>query len=418
MSQCAQVSNSYEIPDPQEVLAEGYQRVLDRGVVKAGSSTACIVTLEKATGQIKATNLGDSGLMVFRMTAPPSFSSDSESGLSSPARARLEAPHSDNEIEMSEDEYTSYNSNSNDFNHYYHYFGAYRPVFSTTERQHYFNAPFQLSVIPPEMAADSTNITDSPADAIQSVTHLRNGDVVVMASDGLWDNMYWEEVVQVLERELGTMDLSWLEQSASERSSSSTVKMSDAESKKLEEVVDEMVEIELEELPEEQRGKDRESTFAADSERKASITTAAIVAPPAENATVALAPAAEATKETVSSDAVPAVKDGNVDGKESRMAWPTPPSTTYNSPSNTPFPSSPVPSTPDYSDHEMVFSDRQSFLKNLDEKVRRVAEILTDEAAALSRNPRRLSPFAKSARMNGRAYSGGYELLLVLSEVN
>jgi protein phosphatase PTC7 len=62
-------------------------------------------------------------------------------------------------------------------------------VFQTNEQQHYFNCPFQLG-----MGSD-----DSPGDADYYVLEdLAEGDLIVAATDGVWDNVYEEEMLQLL----------------------------------------------------------------------------------------------------------------------------------------------------------------------------------------------------------------------------
>ncbi|KXS12961.1 hypothetical protein M427DRAFT_100912, partial [Gonapodya prolifera JEL478] len=146
MNCCQEVSSSMDQAtsaiDPERVLAEGYRRVVDEGRVEAGSSTACIVAVDKAQGIMRTTNLGDSGAIVVPPILP------------------------------------------------------FHIPFRTTDLQHYFNAPYQLSVLPPAMRNDPTNIVDSPADAITEEFEggLREGDVIVVGTDGVWDNLWEEEV--------------------------------------------------------------------------------------------------------------------------------------------------------------------------------------------------------------------------------
>ena len=62
-------------------------------------------------------------------------------------------------------------------------------VFQTNEQQHYFNCPFQLG-----MGSD-----DSPLDAdYYIIDDLRHGDLIVAGTDGVWDNVYEEELLQLV----------------------------------------------------------------------------------------------------------------------------------------------------------------------------------------------------------------------------
>ncbi len=105
------------------------------GTKSEGTCTACIISLDGDS--LRAANLGDSGLMVLR-----------------------------------------------------HVYGTrWRLVFRSKEQTHYFNCPFQLG----------TNSQDRPIDAQNLVVPVQKGDLVVAATDGLFDNMFNEEVLSLLD---------------------------------------------------------------------------------------------------------------------------------------------------------------------------------------------------------------------------
>lgn len=95
-----------------------------------GSSTACVVVLDRANSCIHTANIGDSGFLVIR----------------------------DGKV-----------------------------VHRSREQQHYFNAPFQLSL--PLNAESSGFLSDSPDSAETTSFVVREGDLIVVATDGLFDNM-------------------------------------------------------------------------------------------------------------------------------------------------------------------------------------------------------------------------------------
>jgi hypothetical protein len=73
------------------------------------------------------------------------------------------------------------------------------------ENQHYFNAPFQLTVLPKTMEDSDKRlyILDQPEDAIrESIGPLQHGDILIMGTDGLFDNMYMEDILQIVEKEM------------------------------------------------------------------------------------------------------------------------------------------------------------------------------------------------------------------------
>ena len=60
-------------------------------------------------------------------------------------------------------------------------------VHRSSEQQHYFNTPFQLSLPPSDMASDV--LSDLPESADQYEFNVEDGDVIVLASDGIFDNV-------------------------------------------------------------------------------------------------------------------------------------------------------------------------------------------------------------------------------------
>jgi len=68
-------------------------------------------------------------------------------------------------------------------------------VLATTQKQHQFEMPYQLACT---AFADVKDQFDSAADAECLSFTVQEGDWIVLASDGLYDNMYDEELVQIL----------------------------------------------------------------------------------------------------------------------------------------------------------------------------------------------------------------------------
>lgn len=44
---------------------------------------------------------------------------------------------------------------------------------------------------------------DLPKDAVQSTHQLEDGDVIVLATDGFWDNVFTKETIELVDKELG-----------------------------------------------------------------------------------------------------------------------------------------------------------------------------------------------------------------------
>lgn len=99
-----------------------------------GSATACVAILDGITASLKIGNLGDAGAMVAR-------------------------------------------NGKNEFN--------------TPSQQHEFNCPFQLGCL--EFYPES----DGAQDVQSSEVLCQPGDILVMGSDGLWDNVAYAEVAEV-----------------------------------------------------------------------------------------------------------------------------------------------------------------------------------------------------------------------------
>ncbi|KAL8937998.1 MAG: hypothetical protein Q9211_003413 [Gyalolechia sp. 1 TL-2023] len=131
----------------RELLEKSYKdAVADKGIV-AGGSTACVAVAD-SSGQLEVANLGDSGFV----------------------QLRLKAVH--------------------------HY---------SDPQTHAFNTPYQLSIIPPKILArsrifGSMPLRDYPRDASVTSHEVRHGDVLIFATDGLWDNIGSGELLRVVER--------------------------------------------------------------------------------------------------------------------------------------------------------------------------------------------------------------------------
>lgn len=70
---------------------------------------------------------------------------------------------------------------------------------------HAFNTPFQLSLIPPRLAARMTafggvQLSDLPRDADVSQLRLRRGDVLLLATDGILDNLFNQDILRIASR--------------------------------------------------------------------------------------------------------------------------------------------------------------------------------------------------------------------------
>lgn len=129
---------------PIQILTKSYNTLLDSKNSLIGSSTACIVLFNRDTEFIHAANLGDSGFVIIR----------------------------NNKI-----------------------------VHRSQEQQHYFNSPFQLAIHPNMNNNDQDSlISDRPESASTSSFKVTEGDFILVATDGLWDNLPENSLIQEISK--------------------------------------------------------------------------------------------------------------------------------------------------------------------------------------------------------------------------
>jgi protein phosphatase PTC7 len=135
---------------PKDLLQVAYDEVTDDGDIEGGGSTACLAVAEP-DGNVEVANLGDSGFMHLGLNAVRHF---------------------------------------------------------TQPQTHAFNTPYQLSKTPQRMLVQmavfggSSALSDLPKES--SVTHhkVRHGDVLVFATDGVWDNLSPQDVLGIVSRHM------------------------------------------------------------------------------------------------------------------------------------------------------------------------------------------------------------------------
>eukprot|EP00062_Callorhinchus_milii_P026957 gi/632989689/ref/XP_007883781.1/ PREDICTED: protein phosphatase PTC7 homolog [Callorhinchus milii] len=138
--------------NPVAILTTSYNEMLQNKAPLLGSSTACLVVLDRQRGQLHTANLGDSGFLVVR---------------------------------------------------------GGRIIHRSQEQQHYFNTPFQLAIAPTE--ARGSVLSDSPESAEGSTLAVEVGDIILTATDGLFDNLPDHIILQQL-RELKDTSYQSIEQ--------------------------------------------------------------------------------------------------------------------------------------------------------------------------------------------------------------
>ncbi|KAG2037239.1 phosphatase 2C-like domain-containing protein [Suillus americanus] len=124
---------------PYKCLECAYHGVLRERLVNAGSSTACLISLNASSGVLRAANLGDSGFLIIRSSSV---------------------------------------------------------IYRQPPQTHFFNCPYQLTKFPPNMVP-STHFADQPNRAAQYETKLRDGDIIIAFTDGLSDNVFTPDIVAI-----------------------------------------------------------------------------------------------------------------------------------------------------------------------------------------------------------------------------
>lgn len=145
-------SSSLLIP-PKTLLEQAYNTILQKNLVEAGGTTACVGVVSAQTGVLYTANLGDSGFAVYR------------SG---------------------------------------------RVVAQSHAQTHAFNTPYQLAILPRELRefearqppGASRHILDNPRDADAASFQLQHGDFVVFSTDGFLDNVSSMEALAIVTKAL------------------------------------------------------------------------------------------------------------------------------------------------------------------------------------------------------------------------
>jgi len=144
MEACKQLvkSGRFVTSRPGELLASGFKELVEnKSTFLIGSSTACIVMMDRNRQTLHTANLGDSGFMVVREG---------------------------------------------------------RVVHRSTDQQHFFNCPYQLAIPPQE--SKSAAVDDRAEDADTASYNLQIGDIILAATDGLFDNMSDKLIVKELQK--------------------------------------------------------------------------------------------------------------------------------------------------------------------------------------------------------------------------
>ncbi|KAK4294715.1 hypothetical protein Pmani_032680 [Petrolisthes manimaculis] len=145
----------YSPSQPAAIIARAYYELLENKTHILGSSTACVVVLQGDMGHLYSANIGDSGFVVVRNGSV---------------------------------------------------------VHRSQEQQHYFNTPFQLSLPPP--GTNAQVLSDRPESAETLDFPVKEGDLLMVATDGVFDNLPDATIVREMNKVQGSTDLLLLQQAA------------------------------------------------------------------------------------------------------------------------------------------------------------------------------------------------------------
>jgi len=139
MNRCQDVAEHEAPPaaDPRRLLESGFELLRKAsGGAPVGSSTACVASLDRLSGELRVANLGDSGAFLVR--------------------------------------------------------GGGDCVLESKAQQHRFNCPYQLMVAPAGYGGG-----DDPKLADVYAAKVQEGDLLVLATDGVLDNVSREQLLDV-----------------------------------------------------------------------------------------------------------------------------------------------------------------------------------------------------------------------------
>ncbi|KAH8304589.1 hypothetical protein KR059_012779, partial [Drosophila kikkawai] len=148
-------NRNYDARRLDSLLSRAYLDLLEQKCPVLGSSTVCLLSLNRENSTVYTANIGDSGFLAVR------------SG---------------------------------------------RILCRSLEQQHQFNTPYQLSSPPPNLGGQF--LIDSPDSADYQEFKTRPGDVLLLATDGVYDNLPLELILEVLSEMAGVEDQMVLQMTA------------------------------------------------------------------------------------------------------------------------------------------------------------------------------------------------------------
>ena len=151
---------SRRVLSPADILGKAYDRVVADNII--GSSTACVALFDNTRHQLHFSNLGDSGIIVLR--------------------------HIDSDVagSLKRDRVTPRSERTSDL----------RVAFVSQQQLHSFNHPYQLGWTGEELGMEQSSFK-AARDSCTTSIHVRRGDIIIMASDGLFDNVDIDDITKL-----------------------------------------------------------------------------------------------------------------------------------------------------------------------------------------------------------------------------
>lgn len=146
-----------QVVSPASVMAQAYDRVKAENII--GSSTACIALFDGLRHQLHFSNLGDCGIIVLRH-----IDSDVAGSLK-----RDKTPRAERTSDL-------------------------RVAFVSQQQLKSFNHPYQLGWTGEALEKGESSSFKSASESCTSSIHLRRGDIIIMATDGLFDNVEIDDI--------------------------------------------------------------------------------------------------------------------------------------------------------------------------------------------------------------------------------
>lgn len=150
-----------QVISPAEIIAQAYERVKADNIV--GSATACVALFDGVRHQLHFSNLGDSGLIVLRHI---------DSDVAGALRREKQKPRTERTSDL-------------------------RLAFVSQQQLRSFNHPFQLGWTGQLLPNGEASSFREARDACTSSIHVRRGDIIILATDGLFDNVDTDDICSI-----------------------------------------------------------------------------------------------------------------------------------------------------------------------------------------------------------------------------